>query len=842
MKRMVFLLAFLVCFVAQAASAIGTGEMLKGLAKLGIKPGHSKITTCGAAGSSPTTDALTLQACIDGAGADAIIEFVPGKTYILDRPLFPGGDQTWLGYGVVLKRVDDISSTITATSCGGGACSPVNAVVHGSTNEVTVTSATGFAVGQYVAAYQTATPYGNAANHSSTFVKITGVNGNVITLASTLYLEDSGSLASGTATLAVVGPLVDNHHNPAGGAQVDYDLNMAGFEIDGNRANAGPFASWWTHYAIYAYGTVASAYPGIPGLETPMTSRFTDLYIHDVMSEGIGLSIGGYVTNSRFENIGGNGVHFGQCWGGCFVTDNIFDGCNLYGDDAGDDGPGHEDACIAFSNGNGAITITGNEISHGLSGIGTITRSDNGRVALNSNVILEPRATCWQVDGGAVNETVDAVVIDGNTCIATGGKLAYTSPSGTFTVGEVLTGSTSQATGRIVYVDTGNNEVYLDRVVGAFDVAAETISDGSASATSSPETAEHALILPKMSVTATYPMEGFAGPKSISITDNQFENILGSLNVVSGARLLGNTWRLTHHRENARVSVTSITTAISDSVRLATVTVGSNPAYDGNLVRIYGADLVAGYDYFNGWHRVKRLSSTQFTFPLSPSAPASATGTMQMALKNGDDGYTLMAVSDCQNVTIGDRFEGAEEGVSVAFPQGGPRTGPTESFAYTGNVWFDGSEFINNYRYGIRLSSYLFGRHSGVRNSRFLSSVGRFGGSYCATGARPGFDVLNNSIQMVSSSSGGINAFAGGSWAAGDDGPIIMGNSIRATGSGTIRLANDTHSCLVINNVSTEDESNFDATTGTSTNQMVGMNWQFNPTAHVEPVEPAWTP
>lgn len=59
--------------------------------------------------------------------------------------------------------------------------------------------------------------------------------------------------------------------------------------------------------------------------------------------------------------------------------------------------------------------------------------------------------------------------------------ISYTGLSGTFTVGETLTGGTSSATGTIVYVSTSDSEILVADVSGTFQDA-ETVTGGTSSA------------------------------------------------------------------------------------------------------------------------------------------------------------------------------------------------------------------------------------------------------------------------------------------------------------------------------------------------------------------------
>lgn len=61
-------------------------------------------------------------------------------------------------------------------------------------------------------------------------------------------------------------------------------------------------------------------------------------------------------------------------------------------------------------------------------------------------------------------------------------KVVYSTLSGTFQVGETVTGGTSSATGVIVYDDTANTTLVLASVTGTFS-ASETITGGTSSAT-----------------------------------------------------------------------------------------------------------------------------------------------------------------------------------------------------------------------------------------------------------------------------------------------------------------------------------------------------------------------
>jgi pectate lyase-like protein len=318
----------------------GNGTPLTTLAStaaaLQLISGAVNVQANGAIGDGATDDTLAIRGAITAAGANGVVLFPPGKTYLLSGSLTPLSGQTWIGYGAILKRRAEISS---ATS--------TNITTGGSPPAITVANGALFSVGMDVTVF-------NGASYDPHNHRILTIAGNVLTVgtAFTVAFPAGGTLITSTSQIYSSGI---------------NDVNVVGFEFDGNQSNNATLQKWDLNAEMYVNGD---------------RNIIHDCYIHDAQSEGIEVGgVGVVVDNCFILNTQGNGIHlFGTT--APKITRNYVKNCNLAGT-----GPGHADGCIIASNTVGDALISQNYVENGISGIGSFDSDDDSSLICTGNTI-----------------------------------------------------------------------------------------------------------------------------------------------------------------------------------------------------------------------------------------------------------------------------------------------------------------------------------------------------------------------------------------------------------------------------------------------------------------------
>lgn len=319
----------------------------------------------------------TLAAAITAAGVNGVLVLKQGVTYTLSAGVTSLAGQRIVGYGATIARLNQIVTTTTT------------AMTTGVTTVVTLTSATGFAIGMQVAFAQQGTArsalvYGTTLSAVRT---ITAVSGNQITLNSAVDINVS---IGGTCFLTFTSLTL------ADGA------TMEGITFDGNRSN-------WS-YARWEVTIEASA-ASAGNNQNFLNCRFNNAPGEAILPYGDDILIQG----NRFEAIGGNGIHLSGV-AGAIIAGNIANNGNI------DTDVGHADGFVSFSNSNSRVVIDANKATSFIAGVGAINATDSDVTISNNDF---KTMYCFGIEGGAslTGLTVTGNRIDGvasNTAKKTG--------------------------------------------------------------------------------------------------------------------------------------------------------------------------------------------------------------------------------------------------------------------------------------------------------------------------------------------------------------------------------------------------------------------------------------
>lgn len=303
------------------------------------------------------------------------VRLAAGKTYLVSNNLQMLAGQILWGNGATVKRAAQVSDT-TATTLSSGV-----------TTQITVTNGAQFAVGQQVLLI-------NGSTWDQSNRQISAINGNVLTLATTVGIN-----ASGTTTVAVSYDVVDM----AGDCRI-YDL-----VIDGNKAN-------WTSYR----------WSNTKEIQTSGSRCIVSgCRLNNSPGEGIYVTGGDYhrILDNWITNTNGNGLHLSGT-NNPLIHGNRLDTTNL------DTSVGHADGCMTFSNLIADAVIQNNYFANSsLAGIGSIDSPDNSDVTIIGNVIKN--CTTWAINIQPPNVAVSNVVIVGNRCYSCGPIAVYNATGGT---------------------------------------------------------------------------------------------------------------------------------------------------------------------------------------------------------------------------------------------------------------------------------------------------------------------------------------------------------------------------------------------------------------------------
>lgn len=340
------------------------------------------VIAYGARGDGTTDDTLAIRAAITAAGANGVVYFPPGLTFLLSGSLTPLAGQTWWMYGATLKRCNALSTTTTDAIANGA----------GPTT-ITVADATGFTVGMDVSLV-------NGVKYNPKNLRITAIAGNVLTLSGTVAVvstaDGSSQTLSAGGTVYTSFSQIDACRGNFQGVNVT-DVHILGGTFNGNQTNNAVFQHWENHIEVLLAGD---------------RSAVRDCYIHDAQSEGI--MAGGYgldIAQNTIISSQGNGIHIGAITAAgtnqARIRHNMIQHCNLSGT-----ATGHADGCIVLSNVCADTLIEGNYCEDGISGIASVDSNDNSSVIITGNIIRS--CTASAIDMLTSTDYVQEIIITGN--------------------------------------------------------------------------------------------------------------------------------------------------------------------------------------------------------------------------------------------------------------------------------------------------------------------------------------------------------------------------------------------------------------------------------------------
>jgi len=363
-------------FVEGPASAVDGNVMLfdgatgKRAKSGGALPDTATPEQFGAVGDGVTDDS---DALISALASAKTVTMRSGAVYLVSKPLKMSPGQLLNGNGATLKRANQVTTTM------------VGDLAHVSTNVITVAAGDGakFKVGQRIMAYK-------GTSNWSDYPKITSIVGDVITT------DVQYSFYNGTGTMTSPVSICTQYDllNTAD------DSTVRDLKIDGNNSN-------WTRARWENCTDV-----GISG----HNSTLDNVIIRNSPGEAI-MFHGAYapdelrgtrIIGCRVYNAHGNGVHLSGCLGA--MIDGFFvDGANS------DESVGHQDGCIAFSNGVKHVQIRNFHLRNGKNGIGGMQALDSSRVIIQGGVITNAReqaiSSVMSGTGSFIDVLIDSVKI-----------------------------------------------------------------------------------------------------------------------------------------------------------------------------------------------------------------------------------------------------------------------------------------------------------------------------------------------------------------------------------------------------------------------------------------------
>lgn len=270
-----------------------------------------KVDNHGAVGNGIALDCDGINAAITVAGVNGIIEFTPGKTYLVNCELTPLQGQIWLGAGATIKRANEVTTT-----------SDTDILTPASVTTIAVADSTGFTVGGYISVWDGVDPTTTGVWDKSNR-KITAISGNDITVSTSFNPQNNvGTGVAITGTVTVFSSLEVIVSNAT-------DIKVYDITINGNLANNTTFERWENHVEIDLTG---------------MRSKIENCYIYNAQSEGIELGGDGSTARGNIiSSTNGNGIHLTAA-NGVTVDGNWLYNTNILGL-----APGHADGAITIS-------------------------------------------------------------------------------------------------------------------------------------------------------------------------------------------------------------------------------------------------------------------------------------------------------------------------------------------------------------------------------------------------------------------------------------------------------------------------------------------------------------
>jgi hypothetical protein len=339
-----------------------------------------------AAGNGTTDDTQAIRQAI---ATGRHLRFTRGKTYLYSGQLGLQAGQIVYGNGATLKRRGQ-SQTTTSSS-----------VTAGQTKQITVSDASGLAVGMDIVLRSGSTYDPNNRT-------ITQISGNTITVDSAFGISSSGGA-----------DVFSSSH----GLYLKDDCRVYDLVMDGNRG-AVSYVTWENAHEIHMQG---------------LRSLVSGCFLKEVPGEGIYLERDQItVTDCTILNCNGNGVHISHS--NRSLVDRVrVQNANLLASLA------HNDGCVFLGNNVNQLTVTSCYLENGVSGIGSWDQTDNSELTFTDNTIVSCRASA--MEGLSPLNSASANVVIANNRIydskvlyakAAGGSNATVFPSHVVMAGNYL--------------------------------------------------------------------------------------------------------------------------------------------------------------------------------------------------------------------------------------------------------------------------------------------------------------------------------------------------------------------------------------------------------------------
>lgn len=495
------------------------------------------VSDKGAVGDGTTIDTDAILSAITAAGSGGTVIFSPGKTYLIDGELNPAWDtarphQTWVGYGAVLKRRNEVTDTSTTN-------------IQSGTTQFVVTTPANFRIGMFVNAINAGT-YNSGGN-----LKITGIVGSTITVSPAF------SAAIGT------GATIVSSFRMVATAQADFVLE--GLEFDGNRSNNTTLAKWDVSSAAFITGN---------------RNIIRYCYIHDEVGEGIVLGgVDSIADTNVLINIGGNGIHFtGPKSNHCYATRNKVKFTNI-----GGTGLGHDDGGIILSDNCTDIFIQDNYIE-GAGGTAGATKGyafgsldeQNKNVNITGNIVRN----CVNILDMDISTTTQTTVTVGST----GAGDQITSSSNTMTIDKTgIVTSLSAVVGNSITISGASPIEYNGTFVVESVPNDDTITVTFRASSTSPATGTITVMSRddnpkylnfsnnqcfnsgKFTLNSSAAYSATLGPARANVTNNIFEDCYATLISSHFINFSGNQWTWNYNLTTDIITITNCTdVTISD--------------------------------------------------------------------------------------------------------------------------------------------------------------------------------------------------------------------------------------------------------------------------------------
>ncbi len=286
--------------VVEAYDSNGTPKRLQLLGALSdaLTPGIVNVDAYGATGDDNTQDQNAIQTAIEAAGVGGTVIFSKNQTYLIGGAVWPREGQTIDLNGAILKRIDQIATTSTASiSIGAGP------------TDIPLADATGFEVGMDVIAWETGNNTPEVGGH-----KIIAKNGNTITVVG--YWANA--MPSG-ANIATGGKLISNEDLYPDSDSQPQGIIVRNGVLDGNKAN-NPAGRFWetmtaahikSHHGRFEDLEVKNS-PGNGLVISGDSFVMSGSYVHDTENNGIIIDGDGTddhisIIRNRFVNTNAGG-------------------------------------------------------------------------------------------------------------------------------------------------------------------------------------------------------------------------------------------------------------------------------------------------------------------------------------------------------------------------------------------------------------------------------------------------------------------------------------------------------------------------------------------------------